>query len=157
MTGLQVGNAPTAQAPLSLADLAGRWSIVATNFPMWLGGKRSRPAFNYAVRDGGVEDVVTYEQGGRTRRIVGFDRPDDATNRAFTWRGRGLLFLFASRWRVLHHDPEWMLIGFEKTLATPAGADLVSRGEPAREAAAERLEELGRLLPAGQPAMTIIV
>jgi hypothetical protein len=146
-----------AVSPLTLTDLSGRWHIVATNFPMWLDGKRMRPTFNYAVRDGGLEDIVEYEQGGRTKRIVGFDRPHDATNRAFTWRGRGLLFLFASRWTVLHHDAEWMLIGFEKTLATPAGADLVSRRLPTASQAAERLEKLGHLLPAGQKAIQLLV
>lgn len=142
---------------LPLSDLAGRWHIVASNFPMWLDGKRQRPTFNYTVRGGGLEDVVEFEREGHTKRIAGFDRPDDASNRAFTWRGRGLLYLFASRWRVLHHEREWMLIGFEKTLATPAGADLVARTPPTRAQAAERLEELGNLLPAGQKALQIIV
>jgi hypothetical protein len=157
VTDLRGEDNEVTRAPLALADLAGRWNIVATNFPMWLSGKRTRPAFNYAVGQGGLDDVVTYEQGGRSRQIVGFDRPDDATNRAFTWRGRGLLFLFASRWRVLHHEPEWMLIGFEKTLATPAGADLVARGEPAREAVEERLSALDQLMPSGQQPMLVIV
>ena len=64
--------------------LPGRWTVKATNFPMWLSGERRDPAFEYVVlRDDPLvlADEVTYtDADGKTKSIRGVDR----------WNGAGL-------------------------------------------------------------------
>ena len=47
----------------------------------------------------------------------------------FVWRGRRLLRLFASHWTVagLSNDGTIAVISFSKTLASPAGVDVIVR------------------------------
>lgn len=98
---------------------------------MWLRGNKHFPAFTYglATKRGrrGLTDVVSYEKKGKTHFIKGFDLPSDTNATAFTWRGKGLLGLFESKWRIVFRHNDWMLIHFEKTLATPEGYDVISR------------------------------
>lgn len=118
---------------LLLQQLAGKWYINQTNFPMWLNGSRKNPTFNYELQHKrkqlGLKDVVAFDKNDRPKTIVGFDRPTDETNTSFVWRGKGLLSIAKSEWKILHLDTtlNWMLIKFEKTLFTPAGYDVVSR------------------------------
>ncbi len=128
---------PAAQSRL---DLEGTWHVVATDFPMWTSGQRTAPRFTYAnprqVRGRlHLDDTVTYLQGGRERRIEGVD-VEEAPGR-FLWRGKGLLWLFRSRWEVVAAagDGAWLALRFARTLATPAGHDVIAR-TPALDAAA---------------------
>ena len=110
--------------------LPGTWLIAATNFPMWLTGERREPRFDYELIGTDpvvLGDVVTYRTAdGTEKRIVGKDtwRGDE-----FVWRGKGLLSLFTSRWHVAGaaDDGTVLVIRFEKSLATPAGLDIVVR------------------------------
>lgn len=128
-----------ADVRLRLEQLHGCWLVRATSFPMWLDGKRQRPTISYAPgrqagRDGLI-DTVRYDQAGRSRTIRGFDRPLNANNSRFVWRGSGWLFPFVSRWAIRDFDGDagCMFITFDRTLFTPAGCDLLVRN-PAMDA-----------------------
>jgi len=146
---------PVAHAPIS--SLYGKWYVVATNFPMWLTGKKTRPAFTYGPLDpleSGAErmsDEVSYtaERGEETLR--GVDTEDLAAPGHFEWRGEGILLLFASNWEILHvsADGRWAVIHFSETVATPEGVDVVSR-EPHLDAAT--FDEATRFI-AGDPEL----
>jgi hypothetical protein len=124
--------------------LPGSWRVLATTFPMWLSGRRLRPVFTYGLLSGDpltLSDEVSYRTpGGTTKRIVGVDRFDPGSG-AFTWRGRGLLAAFSSRWRIEHlsDDRELVVLSFARSLVTPAGVDVIGRGDGARPDAPDRV------------------
>ncbi|BEL06419.1 hypothetical protein Q0Z83_046100 [Actinoplanes sichuanensis] len=129
------------------ATLPGEWRVLATTFPMWLSGRKINPVFSYGLLpapDLRFSDEVTYRtRAGRQRRISGVDRFDPATG-WFTWRGRGVLGLLTSRWRVEHlsDDGELIVLTFDRSLVTPAGMDVIGRGPDPRPAARDRLPPL---------------
>ena len=110
--------------------LPGSWHIGATNFPMWLRGDRLNPTLSYEVRSEQplkLTDTVTYSTlAGAQKSIAGVDtlRGD-----GFVWRGRGILFPFASHWTVEGVGPsdEFVVTRFSKSLVTPAGVDIMVR------------------------------
>src|SRR4051794_35338293 len=103
--------------------LPGQWRVLATSFPMWLSGRRLRPTFTYDPRPGSpltLGDVVSYRtRSGAVRQIAGVDRFDAGTG-VFTWRGRGVLAVLTSRWRVTHlsDDRDLIVLAFERSLLT---------------------------------------
>jgi len=120
----------------SLAELLpGSWHIGATNFPMWLRGDRLSPTLTYTIRSEQplkLLDTVSYSTpGGAQKSIVGIDtfRGDGTDAAGFVWRGRGLLFPFASRWKVEGIGPshEFVVTRFSKSLVSPAGVDIMVR------------------------------
>jgi hypothetical protein len=125
-------------ATFDAAELAGTWHVVATNFPMWTGGEKTNPTFNYGVLgEGRLSDVVRYREGGEVGSIEGTDSQSAEVPTHFTWRGTGLLVLFTSEWDVVAFDRagEWAVIYFSSTLATPEGVDVITRSAtPAPEA-----------------------
>ncbi len=110
------------------ALLPGVWSIGATNFPMWLRGDRLSPTFGYELLRASpltLRDTVSYfTRDGAEKSIVGVDR---RRRGEFVWRGRGVLSPFRSRWTVAAVDDRerFAVIRFSKTLATPAGTDII--------------------------------
>ncbi|GAA0558485.1 hypothetical protein GCM10010172_46870 [Paractinoplanes ferrugineus] len=132
--------------------LPGRWRVLATTFPMWLSGRRLDPTFTYETLPGEplrLSDVVTYRtRQGATRRIAGVDRLDERSG-VFTWRGRGVLKVLSSRWKVEHvsDDGDLVVLSFERSLVTPAGVDVIGRGPARRPDARDRV-------PAGFGALT---
>jgi len=112
--------------------LPGTWRIAATNFPMWLSGGRRNPQFTYALVSTDplvLSDDVSYTETGDEpveKHILGHDT---WSNGEFVWRGRRLLRLFASHWTVagLSDDGTIAVISFSKSLATPAGVDVIVR------------------------------
>lgn len=107
--------------------LPGRWTVKATNFPMWLSGERRDPTFEYAVvRDQPLtlSDRVTYDDpGGKSKTIRGVDRWN---GRGFTWKANGLLGLFVkSRWEVAGVREGLVVLRFDKSIATPSGVDVI--------------------------------
>ena len=115
-------------------DLEGAWHVVATNFPMWMQGHRTRPRFIYSnprVVDGlqRFDDAVEFTEGGRTKTIVGVDTQQAVGSMKYEWRGKGWLWFFVSRWEVLHvsADEQCLALSFTKTWATPAGIDVIAR------------------------------
>jgi hypothetical protein len=100
---------------------------------MWLKGDKLNPTFNYAIisRKGQkvLSDEVKYFKNNKQKIIKGYDYQDEKDSMAFTWRGKGILSLLKSKWRVALTDPkeQWAVIAFSKTLFTPAGVDIISR------------------------------
>lgn len=120
--------------PNLIQTLIGTWFICSTNFPMWLKGDKTNPTFTYAAagrkRDTKVLlDEVRYVKKGKTKTLTGFDYQDKIESTTFVWRGKGLLSLVRSKWKVVLQDPDgqWAVIWFSKTLFTPEGVDIISR------------------------------
>jgi hypothetical protein len=104
---------------------------------MWLSGRRLEPTFSYTLLRGEpleLRDEVRYRTpSGRSRSIVGTDRFDPATG-GFVWRGRHLLSPLRSRWRLVYlsDDGDLAALTFDRSLVTPAGADVIGRGSQPR-------------------------
>jgi len=116
----------------------GEWHVLGTTFPMWKKGDKLHPRFRYtAVSEGVWRDEVLYDKrNGLTGRILGKDYLKGTEPHRFLWRGAGLLFFVTSKWQIdnVSADGDIMLISFQKTLFTPAGADLISRRQKLTEA-----------------------
>ncbi|MGV3625328.1 MAG: hypothetical protein ACO1OB_31245 [Archangium sp.] len=115
---------------LDARTLEGTWRVEGTTFPMWLDGTKQSPRFTYANFDGPrMDDTVSYEKNGVTETIEGVDTQHETVPTHFTWRGRGILGLFKSEWDVVFVDASdrFAIITFSKTLATPAGLDVIAR------------------------------
>lgn len=126
-------DAPRAPS-LDAARVAGAWYVLASNFPMWLTGEKRDPLFLYKVNNPGafpaeLDDTVAYVESGRRETIEGTDYQDPNNAAHFTWRGKGILFAFASDWVISAVGPEgrWMVLYFTKTVATPEGVDVIAR------------------------------
>ena len=122
--------AATLDEDILASVLPGRWSIAATNFPMWLKGDRTEPHFSYellAQHPLVLSDDVSYlDAEGELKHIIG---TDTFAWDEFRWRGKGLLRFFASHWSVSGISPDGSVavIRFSKSLATPAGIDIIVR------------------------------
>ncbi|MFD2936687.1 lipocalin/fatty acid-binding family protein [Spirosoma flavum] len=117
-----------------IRTLLGTWFVCSTNFPMWLKGDKTNPTFTYSITDKKGEitvllDEVKYQKKGKTKTLTGFDYQDQTDSSAFVWRGKGLLSLVRSQWKIVLQDPngQWAVIWFSKTLFTPEGVDIISR------------------------------
>jgi lipocalin len=115
-----------------LPRFIGTWYVVASTFPMWSRGDRTRPRIHYGQLPGPrqrMSDNVTFLKRGRRRRIAGTDTRLPRPGVAFRWRGRGLLSPLTSDWRVveLDADYQWAVISFSRSLFTPAGLDIIAR------------------------------
>lgn len=107
--------------------LPGRWTVKATNFPMWLSGERRDPAFEYVMLRADpllLADEVTYtEADGKTKSIRGVDRWNGV---GFTWKMNGLRGMFVkSRWEIAGIRQGLVVLRFEKSVVTPAGVDVI--------------------------------
>ncbi|GAB3506669.1 lipocalin/fatty acid-binding family protein [Emticicia fontis] len=128
--------------------LVGTWFICYTNFPMWLKGDKTHPTFNYTITTHKGKkvllDEVKYLKKGKEKTITGYDFQDEKDSTAFTWRGKGILGLLKSEWRVALIDSkgQWAVIAFSKTLFTPAGVDIISRTPEISEATLREIKGL---------------
>jgi hypothetical protein len=120
--------------PNLLHILIGTWLVCSSNFPMWTKGNKTDPAFTYGLitkKDGSeaLSDQVSYTRNKKTKFIKGVDHPVKKDSAAFVWRGKGLLSLLKSSWRVALLDPahQWAVVYFSKTAFTPEGVDIISR------------------------------
>lgn len=110
--------------------LPGSWRIAATNFPMWLTGERHSPRFSYELLGEHPlvlsDDVSYFTAEGEEKHVLG---QDTFAHDEFSWRGKKLLRLFVSRWSVsgVSEDGSIAVIHFSKSLATPAGIDIIVR------------------------------
>ena len=110
--------------------LPGTWTIAATNFPMWLTGERLDPSFSYGLISESplvLSDEVSYDTAeGERKTIIG---QDTWNHDEFVWRGKGLLKVAKSRWTVSgsSDDGNVVAIHFSKSIATPAGIDIIVR------------------------------
>jgi len=121
---------PAPSDPELATTLPGSWSIVATNFPMWVDGGRTNPRFTYGLVSADplvLTDVVSYvDAKGAAKTINGTDVSHGS---GFVWRGKGLLRLLSSRWNVtgITGDGNVAAIRFSKSRLTPAGVDVIVR------------------------------
>ncbi|GAB3918211.1 hypothetical protein [Larkinella terrae] len=145
-----------------IQTLVGTWFICSTNFPMWLKGDKTNPTFTYTLLDKKGKtvllDEVKYLKNNKIKTLTGFDYPDPADERAFVWRGQGLLSLVRSHWKValLDSSGQWAVIWFSKTLFTPEGVDIISRSPtlPADQLARiQALMEKDSLLKKHRPSL----
>lgn len=107
--------------------LPGRWTVKATNLPMWLSGERRDPAFEYvALRDDPLVlgDEVSYlDEDGKTKTLRGVDRWN---GRGFTWKMNGLRGLFVKgRWEVAGIRQGLVVLRFEKSVVGPGGVEVI--------------------------------
>lgn len=150
----------TENLELSLSDLEGKWYINLTNFPMWLKGNKVNPTFNYEIVEkkgtNYLYDQVMYEKNGKQKSIVGYDKPMNAENTEFRWRGKGLLKLLKSDWKVLkiNKEEQWAIVYFEKTLFTPEGYEVISR---AKNLSSETLAKVEAILEKMNPELDLTV
>ncbi|MCU1406471.1 MAG: hypothetical protein JWQ43_2774 [Glaciihabitans sp.] len=121
----------TAPDEHQLAELLpGRWNIVASNFPMWLRGERSDPAFTYGLVSSSPlvlsDDVSWVTASGETKHLLGVDR---WRGNGFRWRGKGLLRAVSTHWGVpgLSAAGTIAVVRFSKSLVSPAGIDIIVR------------------------------
>jgi len=120
---------------VDLNALQGRWYIIHSDFPMWTKGNKIKPNFNYKIierkGDTVLLDEVKYFKNGKEKTITGYDLIESQDNRSFTWRGKGLLSITKSKWRIIFFsdDNRWAIIHFQKTLFTPEGYDVISRNK----------------------------
>ena len=138
----------------ALAELLpGTWTIAATNFPMWLTGERLDPTFSYGLVSANplvLSDEVSYSTAeGEQKSIVG---QDTWRHEEFVWRGKGLLKIAKSHWSVSgsSEDGHVVAIRFSKSIATPAGIDIIVREgvfQPELRALIARATELFGLSP----------
>lgn len=133
----------------TVRDIQGKWLIQASNFPMWLSGKRLNPSITYqGIPDESEKllDVVEYQKrNGKRKSIVGIDT---VVQKGFEWRGKGILKLLRSRWSVAGMSETILVIRFEASLVTPAGVDVLIKDDTQRktdlkEILANSLEEFG--------------
>lgn len=133
----------------TVRDIQGKWLIQASNFPMWLSGKRLNPSITYqAIPDESEKllDLVEYQKrNGKRKSIVGIDT---VVQKGFEWRGKGILKLLRSRWSVAGMNETILVIRFEASLVTPAGVDVLIKDDTQKktdlkEILANSLEEFG--------------
>ena len=114
--------------------LPGTWHLHHSTFPMWQKEGVHSVTFHYSLTtlddQPALLDQVKYFKNDRLKTLTGYDRPDPSDPSAFIWRGKGLLWFFQSHWRVewLSEDGSAIIISFAKTIATPAGVDILTRG-----------------------------
>lgn len=101
---------------------------------MWLDKKNTDPNFNYTnfrEKKGKLifDDCVMYSKNKSPKKIKGKDKQKHSDELKFAWRGKGLLALFKSNWRVIASDKEgrWIVIYSTKTLVSPEGVDVIAR------------------------------
>ncbi|MGX7417293.1 hypothetical protein ACWOFR_00675 [Carnobacterium gallinarum] len=109
-------------------ELPGRWLIKATNFPMWLSGKRQQPSITYGLIQTNplvLSDLVEYQSNsGTVKSIKGIDKVHQD---GFKWRGNGILKVLSSQWRISGMDGDILVIRFKASALTPAGIDILVR------------------------------
>lgn len=122
---------PTAPPASELATiLPGSWNVRSTNYPTWLSRERKSPRFTFELISENPlrlrDDLSYFTRDNLEKHIVGADtwRHD-----AFVYRGKGARRVLPTRWSVIGMNPEAtvIVIRFEKSLATPAGIDVLVR------------------------------
>ena len=132
---------------LTLENLEGQWFIIMSNFPMWLKGNKTHPTFNYSIikKKGStlLLDKVIYKKKYKEKSIIGFDKSINENNTEFIWKGKGILCLFKSKWKILcfNTKQQWAIIYFGKTLFTPKGYDVISRSKEISESVKKNILE----------------
>lgn len=132
----------------SISWLSEEWHVTHSTLPMWKSKRNVRiqytplePSASSIAKDNTdrLDDLVTYQSstGEKISRVNGVDKAAGSgdSRGEWDWRGRGLLKVAGSHWEVLGWGEEegngnkWMITMFAKTLFTPAGIDVYSKGK----------------------------
>ncbi|MCD8899433.1 hypothetical protein K2V49_04030 [Staphylococcus gallinarum] len=120
--------------------LLGKWYIVASTFNMWTSGKKINPSITYSLLELQplkILDEVAYLTRNKSKSILGYDTLD---NDQFIWRGKGVLRLFSSKWKIIYIDDDVLVIKFTSTLVTPSGMDILFRNKQKVNSYKEKIE-----------------
>ncbi|KAI9741061.1 MAG: hypothetical protein M1834_002774 [Cirrosporium novae-zelandiae] len=128
--------------PPSLPFLSGTWAVTHSTLPMWRKYRNVHITYTPLLNDPSsrIDDLVTYQPltSDSLKSVHGTDAPSFNTalsTLSWNWRGKGLLCWVTSQWEILGYGEleegkkQWMVTYFAKTLFTPAGIDIYSRGE----------------------------
>lgn len=114
--------------------LEGTWYVVGSSFPMWKDEKKTAPTFDYSgidVKEGVTQmnDHVSWLEGEEQKSVDGTDFQSKTVPTHFTWKGTGIKGALSSEWDVVFIDKQsrFLIIAFSRTLATPAGLDVIAR------------------------------
>ncbi|MBS1634338.1 MAG: hypothetical protein JST26_00355 [Bacteroidetes bacterium] len=116
-----------------ISVLEGTWCVISSSLPMWLNGDRTQPSFTYThIKIHGQDvllDETMYYKNGKCRVITGIDYPRRNKTFGFVWRHKFLPFI-KSKWEVvfMNEHEQWAVIYFGATFFTPAGVDIISKG-----------------------------
>ncbi|MCJ1283379.1 hypothetical protein MMC26_002707 [Xylographa opegraphella] len=142
--------------------LAGTWHVTHSTLPMWKTARNVTitytPLPTLVNGQPQLDDLVAYQALGSDKRkaIAGVDTCSKDGHGAWEWRGKGWLKIASSRWEVLGWgtldggvggaadaggEREWVVTYFAKSIFSPAGIDVYTRGESLEEAVLERINE----------------
>jgi len=136
------------------------WFIISSSLPFWKNKKNATISYSNVANEPSnvLYDLVEYHphltdrSDSKRKRIAGIDRPktghngDDQQSVEWRWRGKGVLRLLSSDWRIIGYnlsssgngddgrcasDPDWVITFFRQTLITPTGIDIYSRSPSA--------------------------
>ncbi|MFN8285537.1 MAG: hypothetical protein U0V74_02230 [Chitinophagales bacterium] len=116
-------------------DLIGQWHLLYSTFPMWQKHKVHEVTFNYAVTTlngkPALTDEVKYMKGNTAKSIKGIDTAIDGLSDTYRWRGKGILRLLSSTWKIewKNSERDCLVLSFEKTFFTLAGLDIICRNK----------------------------
>ena len=147
----------------TIAWLSEEWHITHSTLPMWKSKRNVRiqytpldpssPEISKENTDR-LDDLVTYQGLGKEKlqTVNGIDTVSSTGGKRgeWDWRGKGWLKIASSHWELLGWGEEsqtgnkWMVSMFAKTLFTPAGIDVYSKGRNGLEL--ETLEEVKKAL-----------
>jgi hypothetical protein len=110
--------------------LPGRWTVKATNFPLWLGDRRDATVEFGIQRETPLTLGVRFaylDPDGKPKTVTSTDRWNGG---GFSRRVRGLRGMAGrGRWEVAGAQAGVVVVRFEKTVASPSGLDvLVAEG-----------------------------
>ncbi|PSN72157.1 hypothetical protein BS50DRAFT_597555 [Corynespora cassiicola Philippines] len=140
--------------PPHLSWFAGTWNVTHSTLPMWKKNRNVQityqPIPNTDSEVPRLKDDVTYQSlsSNKIKTVRGIDKPFDVPDAnvqplkdaafraslAYKWRGKGWLKFVTSKWEILGYGSEegtgrlWVVTYFAKTVFTPAGVDIYSRG-----------------------------
>lgn len=114
--------------------LEGKWHVAASNFSSWTSGTKTEPGNVYSdfkIKRGKLvfNDLISYKKNGVLHTIKGKLKQKKSDKAEFIWRGKGLLFIFRSKWKIVASDAEgeWIALYSPGTLTSPEGVDIIAR------------------------------
>ena len=119
----------------SVDFLRGTWHVTHSTLPMWKSKRNVRISYTpLPDAPGKLDDLVEYQglTSEKLKSVHGIDTPHQTFPGSYNWRGKGWLRVASSHWEVIGYGTEeggWAVTYFAKTLFTPAGIDVYSRGK----------------------------
>ena len=123
--------------PPETSWLEGTWHVTHSTLPMWKSKRNVRITYKAITSTNQIDDLVEYQtlKSDKLKTVHGIDTPSPGASAAFDWRGKGLLKIASSHWKLLGYGTsetvDWAVTYFSKTLFTPAGIDVYTRDRAA--------------------------